>query len=519
MRSSRFSAILLHPTSLPGPWGGGDLGGAERFLDLLGAMGQSGWQMLPLGPTGYGDSPYQLLSSFALNPMLADLDALRREGWLDDADLHPAPAGPTDRIDFSTAPSWRAERLRRAADRFLARARAPARRTFDRFCAAQAGWLDDFALFMAIKEREGGRAWTEWPAPLARRESAALSDAARELAAETARQQVIQHWLDRQWRTLRRAARARDIRLIGDMPIFVAHDSADVWAHPELFQLDEAGRPRVIAGVPPDYFSATGQRWGNPLYDWPAHEADGFAWWIARMRRALAWTDLVRVDHFRGFAAYWEIPASEPTAVRGRWVPAPGEALFHALRAALGRLPMWAEDLGVITPDVEELRDAFRLPGMTVLPFALHRLLKQPPRRPEAGPVNRVIYTGTHDNDTTVGWFRAATAPGADPDDARACTALLDYLGTDGREIHRDLIRLALRSRARWAVIPLQDVLGLGAEARMNTPATTMGNWQWRFEWRQCPPSLAGELAEEVRRSARLPSRRGSGSIPSGKDR
>jgi 4-alpha-glucanotransferase len=507
MASPRFSAILLHPTSLPGPAGSGDLGGAARFLDLLTAMNQSGWQMLPLGPTGYGSSPYQLLSSFALNPMLADLDALRREGWLDAADLQPSPAGPSDRIDFATAPAWRAERLQRAADQFLDHARAADRKAWQRFCAAQADWLDAYALFIALKAAHGGVAWTDWPAPLARREPAALAEAARTLARAVDRERVVQFWLDRQWRALRRAARARGIRLIGDMPIFVAHDSADVWSHPELFQLDGAGQPRVIAGVPPDYFSATGQRWGNPLYDWPAHESDGFAWWIARMRRALTWIDLVRVDHFRGFAAYWEIPASEPTAVRGRWVPAPGEALFHALRAALGRLPMWAEDLGVITPDVEELRDAFRLPGMTVLPFALHRLLEQPPRRPEAGPVRRVIYTGTHDNNTTVGWFRAATAPDADKGDARACAALLDYLGTDGADIHGDLIRLALRSRARWAVLPLQDVLGLGAGARMNTPATLHGNWQWRFDWEQVTPEVAAALAAEVDRAGRRPTR------------
>ncbi len=496
--SRRACGILLHPTSLPGPYGCGDLGGAERFLGLLAAMRQGWWQILPPGPTGYGDSPYQSFSSFALNPMFTDLDALAAEGWLRPEELQP-PAFPSRRVDFGAVIPWRMERLALAADRFLRDARSAARRALARFEERQADWLPDFALFMALKAHHGGRAWVEWDPALARREAHAIEAATRARATDIVRHRVWQFWLDRQWRRLRRAARARGIRLIGDVPIFAAHDSADVWSRPELFQLDERGQPRVVAGVPPDYFSLTGQLWGNPLYDWPRHERDGFAWWIARIRRALDWTDLVRVDHFRGFAACWEIPGGAPTAEHGRWIPAPGEALFRALRAALGRAPILAEDLGVITPDVIALRDGFGLPGMSILQFEMHRLLEQPPRRPERGPHNRAVYTGTHDNDTARGWFETPShAPGT-PEaaaHARQTAALLDYVEGDGRDIHWRMIELAWRSGARWALAPLQDVLGLGREGRMNTPGVPGGNWQWRFEWADCTPDLQTRLAK-----------------------
>ena len=468
-------------------------------------MRQGWWQILPPGPTGYGDSPYQSFSSFALNPMFMDLDALAAEGWLCPGDL-AAPDFPARRVEYGTVIPWRLDRLALAADRFRRDATPSDRAALARFEARHSGWLTDFALFMALKAHHGGRAWVEWEPSLARRRARTLASAAHALAAETARQRVWQFWLDRQWRRLRRAAKARGIRMIGDVPIFAAHDSADVWSRPDLFRLDPDGRPAVVAGVPPDYFSPTGQLWGNPLYRWPRHEAEGFAWWIARIRRALDWTDLVRIDHFRGFAACWEIPGDAPTAEHGRWVAAPGEALLTALRAALGRAPILAEDLGVITPDVVALRDGFGLPGMSILQFEMHRLLDTPPRRPEGGRWNRAIYTGTHDNDTARGWFsNPAREPGTPEHAAHArhTAALLDYVEGDGGDIHWRMIELAWRSNARWAMAPLQDVLGLGREGRMNTPGVPGGNWQWRFAWEDYAPATRTRMAELTREYGR----------------
>ena len=496
MNFPRQSGILLHPTSLPGPWGIGEIGPqAEAFIRDLAAMRQQFWQVLPLGPTGYGDSPYQSFSSFAGNPLLISFDRLLETGLLMRAELENFPIFPADRVDFGTVIGTRFAVLRIVTRAFAERASPELRQAFEAFCARQADWLDDYALFMALKQAQGGGTWTDWPAELARRDTIALAAARASLRTEIRDIQVQQFLFDQQWQALRQYALQRGIRIIGDVPIFVAQDSADVWAHPELFFLDEAGRPTVVAGVPPDYFSATGQLWGNPLYRWDVHAATGYAWWISRLRRTLELVDLVRLDHFRGFEAYWEIPAGEPTAVKGQWVAGPGAQLFTALQSAFGGLPLIAEDLGLITPPVHALRDHFALPGMRILQFSFGHLGREPEQLPEAYPENTVVYTGTHDNDTICGWFRAT--PGQT--DTRAVEAvlaerkyILKYLHKrKDRDIHWAFIELAFRNQARLAVVPLQDVLGLGSEARMNTPGIAAGNWQWRY--------MAGALTRAMR--------------------
>ncbi len=510
MSYRRQSGILLHPTSLPGPFGMGEIGAAARaFVDRLAAMGQSLWQVLPLGPTGYGDSPYQSLSSFAGNPLLLAFDDLLADGLLDLSDLAGFPPLPDDRVDFGAAIGARARVLRAAADRFAAQADPAQRRAFDAFCAREAGWLEDMSLFMALKHRHDARPWTEWDPALARREPAALEAARAELADLTRRVKILQFLFARQWARLRAYARRQGVRFIGDVPIFVAHDSADVWARPALFHLDEAGQPTVVAGVPPDYFSATGQRWGNPLYRWEVHRADGYRWWIARLRRTLEFVDLVRLDHFRGFEKYWEVPVSEPTAARGRWVEGPGAGFLSAVKTALGGLPIIAEDLGIITPEVEALRDGFRLPGMRILQFATHELKRKRPRRPERCRVNRIIYTGTHDNDTIRGWFTSPPGTGNTKaeeeleEERRLWRAYLGDVRDD--DIPWAFIRLAWRSPARMAVAPLQDVLGLGSEARMNLPGTAWGNWQWRFRCEQVTKEIQRRLRDLTASTQRLP--------------
>lgn len=481
----RAAGVLLHPTSLPGPHGVGELGPeAVRWLDLLAAAGQRVWQVLPLGPTGYGDSPYQSFSAFAGNPYLIDVGALAAAGLVADAELDPLRALPSRRVDFGGLYALKLPLLRRAADAFLA-AGGESEPAFRAFREREAAWLEDFALFMALKEEAGGAPWTSWDRPLRLREPAALADARERLAAEVARQRVWQYWFDAQWSAVKAQAAARGIRVLGDAPIFVALDSADVWAHPELYHLAEDGRPTVVAGVPPDYFSATGQRWGNPLYRWDVLARRGYDWWVSRLRSALERVDLVRIDHFRGFAAYWEVPAEEPTAVRGRWVEGPGADLFATLRRELGGLPVVAEDLGVITPDVEELRDSFGLPGMKVLQFAFAGG-PDDPYLPHNYPRDCVVYTGTHDNDTTRAWYE--TAPEAERDHVRR------YLGRPDEEVVAGLVRLAFASVADLAVVPLQDHLGLGSEARMNTPGRESGNWTWRFAWEDVPGWLAPHL-------------------------
>jgi len=517
MLFERESGILLHPTSLPGPHGIGEIGAeALRWLEELRAMGQGLWQVLPLGPTGFGDSPYQSPSSFAGAPQLLSLATLRDEGLLEDDELAPLRDLPRTRADFARAIPQRQALLRRAARRL---AQSPAARAeLASFRERQRDWLDDWALFDALKQAHEGRAWSEWPAPLRDRDGAALARARDQLGDEIAEATALQFLFDRQWRAVRARALALGIRIVGDLPIFVAHDSADVWQRRELFHLDGEGLPTVVAGVPPDYFSETGQRWGNPLYRWEAHAAEDYTWWAARLRRTLEMVDVVRIDHFRGFAAYWEIPASEPTAIHGRWLPGPGFALFDSLRRRLGSLPVIAEDLGLITPDVEALRDRLGFPGMRVLQFAFGGGARNP-HAPGRYLANCVAYTGTHDNDTLAGWI----AGGSDGDGraaeqvARERARLERYLhlgrlGSGARRpVEGDLgwacIELLLRSRAGAVIVPLQDVLGLGSEARMNTPGRPEGNWAWRFTWEQLEPARCARLAALSRAAGRWPRR------------
>jgi 4-alpha-glucanotransferase len=499
MHRPRTSGILLHPTSLPGRFGIGELGPeAIRFADFLSAAGQRLWQVLPLGPTGYGDSPYQCFSAFAGNPLLVSLDVLEAEGLLMPADLAETPPFPEHEVDYGAVIDFKRSALARAFARFREHAGPPERDAFQAFCREQAAWLDDFAVFMAVKAAHGGVAWTEWDREIAARRPEALERWRQEKADEIEATRFTQHLFFRQWTELRRHCHARHMKIMGDLPIFVAHDSADVWAHPELFRLDETGRPTVVAGVPPDYFSATGQLWGNPLYRWDEMARTGYSWWIDRFRSTLSIVDLVRLDHFRGFEAYWEIPASAPTAATGQWVKGPGAALFEALRSALGPLPIVAENLGVITPEVEALRERFGFPGMAILQFAFGGDPQSSTFIPHNYSRDRVVYTGTHDNDTVVGWWTSGVGDStrtleeveAEREFARR------YMHSDGREIHWDFVRTLLGSVAELAIVPLQDVLGLGSEARMNVPARPSGNWRWRFAAGALAPEVRGRLRE-----------------------
>jgi 4-alpha-glucanotransferase len=482
--SARGAGVLLHPTSLPGKYGIGDLGPAAYvWVDALGDAIQGWWQMLPLGPTGYGDSPYQCFSAFAGNPNLISPEALADAGLVRRGELAPLerPEGP---IDYGTVEANKHALIQRAWATFHG---SGAREEFERFQHDNADWLDDYSLFMALKESFGGKSWFDWPDPYRLREPQAIAEARRELVDSIDRYRFGQFLFFRQWDRLRNHAVSRGVRIIGDMPIFLAGDSADVWVHPELFQLDADRRPKFVSGVPPDYFSTTGQLWGNPLYDWEAHERTGFAWWIARMRATLRLVDLIRLDHFRGFEAYWQVPAGSPTAENGRWVRGPGAKLLRALHDALGGLPLIAEDLGVITPEVEAIRTEFHLPGMRILQFAFggaveSRFLPNNFENPT------VVYTGTHDNDTTLGWFGQLTA------DERKFTER--YLGYAGSDIAWQMIREAWKSIAVLAVAPAQDLLSLGSAARMNTPGQPSGNWRWRLPASGLGQNVIGQLGE-----------------------
>lgn len=484
----RSSGILLHPSSLPGNFGIGDFGDEARaFVDFLAASGQGLWQVLPLGPTGFGNSPYQSLSAFAGNTLLIDPRHFVADGLLKVEDL-VAPEFSVERVDFELVRQFKERLLEEAYENFKRDEASEVRAEFAQFCESSACWLDEYALFRALKAANDGRAWSDWDRELSERVPAALEQARTQLQDRIAAQKFFQFYFFRQWTALRDYGRARGVRILGDLPIFVAHDSADVWGHREYFKLDERGNPTVVAGVPPDYFSETGQLWGNPLYDWNRLRVDGFSWWIDRVRFALSQVDLLRVDHFRGFAACWEIPAGEPTAQNGEWVPAPGRELFAALTKALGDLPIIAENLGVITPDVESLRTEFGFPGMRVLQFAFGSDAKND-HLPHNYTGDVTVYTGTHDNDTTAGWF-------ASLDDGDVREFCLNYLKSDGVEINWDLIRAALASVAGTAIIPLQDVLGLGNEARMNLPASQTGNWVWRFKQEELTEESARRLKE-----------------------
>jgi 4-alpha-glucanotransferase len=498
MRFPRASGVLLHPTSLPGPHGSGDCGpAAYHFVDWLVAAGQSLWQILPLTPVGAGHSPYASNSAFAGNPLLVDLDELRQQGWLTPEEVAPAAGLLATRVDYGEVQPYRMQRLAWAAQRFFELPETDARRAeFRAFCDRHAGWLRDYSLFMALSEGHRHVVWCDWPEPLVRREPAALQAARREHAARVGFWEFVQWSFFRQWSGLRAYANRRGVQIVGDVPILIAHHSAEVWAHQALFELGEDGRPTVVAGVPPDFFSATGQRWGNPLYRWELHARDGFGWWVQRMRLIFELVDVVRIDHFRGFAGYWEIPASEPTAVKGQWRPGPGADLFKAINAALGPMPIIAEDLGVITPDVEVLRRRFQFPGMCILQFAFggdpgNSFL------PHHHECDTVVYPGTHDNDTSIGWW--ASAGEQERQFARA------YLDTDGHDMAWSLIRSACASVADTAVYAMQDVLSLPGDCRMNFPGQSEGWWEWRLQWSQVQDWHAQRLATLCRLYDRLP--------------
>jgi 4-alpha-glucanotransferase len=501
----RASGILLHFTSLPGPHGCGDLGaGTRAFLDFLHASGQAWWQMLPVGPPGYGNCPYMASSSLAINPHLLDLDELFRRLGLPGSDLGRAPDANPARLDYEAMRIFRDERLHRASRAFFAQAGVRERSAYQAFCAAEEDWLEDYALFCACKDRTGGASWTTWDPAVRRREPAALARAREDLQEGIRHHSYMQYELMRQWSLLRLKASERGVGLIGDIPIFVAHECADVWANPEVFCLDEAGQPTVVAGVPPDYFSPTGQRWGHPLYRWEVLRERGYDWWMSRFRRALDLFDVVRIDHFIGLHRYWEIPASSPTAEAGRWMPGPGEDFFNVLLEQMGQIPVIAEDLGLVTDAVVALRERFRLPGMRVLQFAFGGDPRLNDHLPHRHDRRCVVYTGTHDNDTTLGWYhdllgRAALPAGERGDSSgdaarREKELLFRYLGGEGGDIAWEMIRLAESSVADLAVIPAQDILGLGSQARMNLPSAATGNWEWRMLDGALTPAMAEKL-------------------------
>jgi 4-alpha-glucanotransferase len=488
MPFDRRSGILLHPTSLPGKYGIGTLGQeALNWIGFLEAAGQRLWQVMPLGPTGYGDSPYQCFSAFAGNPYLINLEQLVAENLLSESDLQNAPTFSDDAVDYGPVISFKIDMLNRAFEHFTTSATTEQRDRFNVFTQSKTSWLEDYALFMACKEAHGGKSWNHWDEGVRSRNPEALSEWRSKLTNEILKQKFWQWLFFEQWTKVKDYANSKDIKIIGDIPIFIAYDSADAWSNPDLFYFDETGNPTVIAGVPPDYFSVTGQRWGNPLYRWDVMKEQKYAWWIERFKGTLELVDIIRVDHFRGFEAYWEIPASEETAIKGAWVKAPGADLFKTVREVLGELPIIAEDLGVITPEVEKLRDDAGFPGMKVLQFAFAADAADP-YLPHNYIKNCVVYSGTHDNDTTKGWY--AQAPEKERDFVRK------YLARGDDNIAWEFIRLAFASVADTAVVPLQDVLGLGTEGRMNTPGLPSGNWSWRFRWEQLPYWIAPQLKE-----------------------
>jgi 4-alpha-glucanotransferase len=495
---ARASGILLHPTSLPSPYGIGDLGpSARQFLEFLADSDQQVWQVLPLGPTGFGNSPYLCYSAFAGNPALISPDLLLVDGLLTAPDLAPIPAFPTHQVDYDAVLPWKQAILRRAFEAYCSQPHA-LQSFYAAFCAENAVWLEDYALFMALKTAQGGRAWTAWPKELAQREPGALQAARMELAESIEFERFLQFLFWRQWHELKLSANSLGIRIVGDLPIYVAQDSADAWSHPEYFCLDpETGEPALMAGVPPDYFSATGQLWGNPVYNWAALQADGYRWWLERLKQLLEAVDIIRIDHFRGLESFWAVPQGEKTAEKGEWVEAPGADFLATVKQQLGSLPIIAEDLGVITPEVEALRDGFDLPGMKILQFAFDSGADNPYLPHNFGNHHWVVYTGTHDNDTTLGWFMARHAE----EQAR----VLDYLGSSTVEdIHWQLIRLAWQSVAELALVPLQDVLGLGSPSRMNRPGEAAGNWDWRYSAADLTGAIAHRLAHLTRLYGRL---------------
>lgn len=489
MDVKRLSGILLHVTSLPSYGGIGDFGpAAYGFVDFLVAAKQRLWQVLPLNPTGYGSSPYSALSAFSGNATLISLERLVEQGWIAPERIHSLP-GHEGPCDFQAAVERKIPLIEEAAANFLEKAGPEDRSRFQRFADENSSWLTDWALFSVLRRRFGYKLWIEWPEEFAYRKPEAITSVLNQSGRELAIEQVVQFFFQEQWAALRAYCAEREIKILGDVAIFVSYDSADVWTHPDIFELDDARRPTRVSGVPPDYFSATGQRWGNPLYRWPLLQERGFDWWVGRFRRALALYDSVRLDHFRGFEAFWSIAADEETAINGHWVKAPGQALFNRLREVLGDLPFLAEDLGVITPEVDELREFFGMPGMRILQFGFaerggHLYL------PHRYVCNTVVYTGTHDNNTTLGWWREDTTQD-ERDNVQIYTRPIEHDG----DICWTMIKLAAASVADVCVFPLQDILHLGSEARMNKPAAAEGNWSWRFGMNALHPDFATQLA------------------------
>lgn len=485
---SRCSGVILHPSSFPGPDGIGDLGPeAYRWIDFLARAGCTLWQVLPLGPTGYGDSPYQCFSAFAGNPYLISPVILLDQKLLTRKELIDRPVFPQNTVDFGPVIEWKITLLDRAFSRFVKTKDQKIIQEFQKFCEQQKYWLDDFALFMSIKENLGGGSWGNWPDDLRNREPRSLANFIEDHPDEILKHKFRQFLFYSQWDQIRNYARLKKVQIIGDIPIFVAYDSSDAWSHPDLFFLNKRGQPTCVAGVPPDYFSPTGQLWGNPLYRWNIHKKSGYSWWLDRIKAVLNLVDFIRLDHFRGFAGYWEIPANMPTAEIGRWVKGPGKDLFKTIEKTFASLPLLAEDLGEITPDVVELRDSMGLPGMKILQFGFAST-PDDPFLPHNYPKNCVAYTGTHDNDTAKGWYQSA--PEIEGDLCRR------YLARSGDDISWDMIRAVWSSTAAFALAPLQDLLSLGTEARMNFPGKPSGNWGWRYTTDQLSEELVSRLKE-----------------------
>lgn len=497
MRFPRSSGTLVHPSSFPSPYGMGDLGReAYSFIDFLEETGQTIWQVLPLGPTGYGNSPYASYSAFAGNPYLISPDLLKERGYLTDADLDRATLPISTRADYSGAYAVKDELFKKAYNNFKATRSDKEEKELAAFKKKNSYWLDDYTLFSACSLSNDRMPWNRWAKKLAQRKPAALKEARKTFRDEIGYQTWLQFEFFRQWYRLKEYANSKSIRVVGDIPIFVDHNSADVWSNPGFFSVDKQGNRKLIAGVPPDYFSETGQLWGNPLYDWNALEKDDFSWWVERFRQMFDLFDAIRVDHFRGFDEYWEVDASEETAINGTWVAAPGEKLFNVIKKELGSLPVIAEDLGLMTPGVEELRDTFNFPGMKILQFAFdsdsgNAFL------PHNYSQNCVTYTGTHDNDTTIGWYNSA--PDVQQHRAR------EYTRSDGSEIQWELIRLGMLSVADQAIFPLQDFMNLDSSHRMNTPGTVGGNWMWRYTPEMLEHVDSNRIKKLVEMSNRMP--------------